>query len=444
MSGLFVKNYGCQMNVYDTNKLLDLLSSYNYKETQSIKEAGLVILNTCHVREKAVTKLYSDLGRINIIKQSYNPNMLIAVIGCVAQIQGNDLIKRFPYVNFVLGTQAIQNLPQLINELKGKTSKKLHSVDTRFLTDEKFKILNINTYVHQKISAFVTIQEGCDNFCTYCSVPNSRGREYSRDFHLIIDEIKYLAEQGIKEIMLLGQNVNSYKFVSDAKTYYIEDIFSEIDKIGGIERIRYLSPNPQGMRDDLIESYRSIRKLMPFVHLPLQSGSNRILKMMNRPYTTDEYLKMVEKFRNVRSDMMFSTDLIVGFPSETNGDFEDTINMVNIMQYPNGFYFKYSPRPHTVAASMPNQIDDKIKNQRFQELHELMLKYKEKSNSSFIGQVVNVLFENHGKFLNHITGKSEYFQNVFVKNGNENDIGKIKKVRIKSFNASNLEGEIID
>lgn len=183
---------------------------------------------------------------------------------------------------------------------------------------------------------------------------------------------------------------------------------------------------------------------MPFVHLPLQSGSNRILKMMNRPYTTDEYLKIVEKFRSVRPNMMFSTDLIVGFPSETNGDFEDTINMVNIMQYPNGFYFKYSPRPHTVAASMPNQIDDKIKNQRFQELHELMLKYKEKSNSSFIGRVVNVLFENHGKFLNHITGKSEYFQNVFVKNGNENDIGKIKKVRIKSFNASNLEGEIID
>ena len=275
-------------------------------------------------------------------------------------------------------------------------------------------------------------------------MPNSRGREYSRDFHIIIDEIKYLAEQGIKEIMLLGQNVNSYKFVSDAKTYYIEDIFFEIDKIDGIERIRYLSPNPQGMRDDLIESYRSIKKLMPFVHLPLQSGSNRILKMMNRPYTTDEYLEIIEKFRSVRPNMMFSTDLIVGFPSETNGDFEDTINMVNIMQYPNGFYFKYSPRPHTVAASMPNQIDDKIKNQRFQELHELMLKYKEKSNSSFIGRVVNVLFENRGKFLNHITGKSEYFQNVFVKNGNENDIGKIKKVRIKSFNASNLEGEIID
>ena len=444
MSKLFVKNYGCQMNVYDTNKLVDLLSSCDYKGTQSIKEADLIILNTCHVREKAVAKLYSDLGRINIIKQSCNPNMLIAVIGCVAQIQGSDLIKRFPYINFVLGTQAIQSLPHLINELKRKTPKTSHSIDTRFLTDEKFKVLNINNCVHQRISAFVTIQEGCDNFCTYCSVPNSRGREYSRDFHIIIDEIKYLAEQGIKEVMLLGQNVNSYKFASDARIYYIEDIFFEINKIDGIERIRYLSPNPQGMRDDLIESYRSIKKLMPFVHLPIQSGSNRILKMMNRPYTTDKYLKIVEKFKNVRPDMVFSTDLIVGFPSETNSDFADTINMINIMQYPNGFYFKYSPRPHTIAASMPNQIDEKIKTQRFQELHELMLKYKEKSNSSFIGRVVNVLFENHGKFLNHITGKSEYFQNVFVKNGNENDIGKIKKVLIKSFSASNLEGEIVD
>lgn len=432
------------MNVYDTNKLVDLLSSCDYKGTQSIKEADLIILNTCHVREKAVAKLYSDLGRINIIKQSCNPNMLIAVIGCVAQIQGSDLIKRFPYINFVLGTQAIQSLPHLINELKRKTPKTSHSIDTRFLTDEKFKVLNINNCVHQRISAFVTIQEGCDNFCTYCSVPNSRGREYSRDFHIIIDEIKYLAEQGIKEVMLLGQNVNSYKFASDARIYYIEDIFFEINKIDGIERIRYLSPNPQGMRDDLIESYRSIKKLMPFVHLPIQSGSNRILKMMNRPYTTDKYLKIVEKFKNVRPDMVFSTDLIVGFPSETNSDFADTINMINIMQYPNGFYFKYSPRPHTIAASMPNQIDEKIKTQRFQELHELMLKYKEKSNSSFIGRVVNVLFENHGKFLNHITGKSEYFQNVFVKNGNENDIGKIKKVLIKSFSASNLEGEIVD
>jgi len=441
MAKVFIKNYGCQMNIYDTDKLVAILSLKGYEETPNVRDANLVVLNTCHVREKAVTKLYSDLGRINILKQSINPEMQIAVIGCVAQIQGKKLQKKFPFVNYVLGTQAIQKLPELASK---KNAEQKNFTSTDFATDEKFKLLNINHVAPNKISAFVTIQEGCDNFCTYCSVPQSRGRECSRPFHDIINEVKFLAEQGVQEVMLLGQNVNSYKYTLDGKKLYLENIFEAIDAINSIKRIRYLSPNPQNMRNDLIEAHKHIEKLMPFVHLPLQSGSNRILKLMNRPYSTDEYMKIVQKFRDARPDILFSTDLIVGFPSETDQDFEDTLKMVDFMQYSNGFYFKYSPRPHTIAAAMADQVEEKVKSERFQILHERMTHYKLQSNAAFVGKTLNVLFENQGKVLEHITGKSEHFQNVFVKKADQKNIGQTKKVLIKAYNSSALEGEIID
>lgn len=463
MKKVFIKNYGCQMNIYDTNKVLEILSS-EYIETPHVQEADLVILNTCHVREKAVLKLYSDLGRINKIKEKRETQMLIAVIGCVAQIQGDSLSKHFPYVNFILGTQAIQELPKLIQEYYEKNSPKnsqnnpsnkpqekefINFSNTLTLTNEKFdsfkKLLdeNLISQNSQKVSAFLTIQEGCDNFCTYCSVPLSRGREYSRNFHDIIDEAKFLVKNGVKEIILLGQNVNSYHFKNDSANFRLEDILYEISELQDLKRILYISPNPQNMTDKLIEAHKNIEKLIPFLHLPLQSGSNKILKQMNRPYTNDEYLDIIHKLKSARPNIEFSTDLIVGFPGETDEDFADTLQMVEKVNFISSFYFKYSKRPSTIAASMPNQIPESVKDERFQILHKILQTKRHEYNKNSIGKIENVLFESQGKFENHFTGKTEHFQNVFVKNADQNILGTVQKVKILSSNQTTLEGEII-
>lgn len=445
MKKIFVKNYGCQMNVYDTNKLLAIMSD-KYEQTNTVQDADLVVLNTCHVREKAVMKLYSDLGRINQIKEKLGKNMLIAVIGCVAQIQGKHLMSRFPYVNFVLGTTAIQNLPSMIEALE--SAQKFDPCDQSSCPNEKFDkfrdYFSSYNFSYNCVSAYLTIQEGCDNFCTYCSVPASRGREVSRKFSDIVDEARYLALHGVKEIVLLGQNVNSYHYAENGSTYRLSDVLYALDEIKDLKRLVYISPNPQNMKDDLISAHKNIKKLIPYLHLPVQSGSNRILKAMNRPYTREEYFEIIAKLKEARPDIVFSTDIIVGFPGETEEDFEETLDVVNKVNFVSSFYFKYSKRPATIAANMQNQIPEQVKDERFARLHALVQKQKLEFNKKTIGSIQNVLFESVGKYEDHITGKTEYFQNVFVKNTNLNLIGTERKVKIISVNASNMEGEIVD
>lgn len=444
MKKIFVKNYGCQMNIYDTNKLLAMMSD-EYEQTNMVQDADLVVLNTCHVREKAVMKLYSDLGRINQIREKLGKDMLIAVIGCVAQIQGKYLIHRFPYVNFVLGTTAIQNLPEMIESFYA--SRKFNQCDQSNCPKEKFDkfrdYFSSYNFSYNCVSAYLTIQEGCDNFCTYCSVPASRGREVSRNFLDILEEAKYLVEHGVKEIVLLGQNVNSYCYTVNGVTHRLSDVLYALSGLKDLKRLLYISPNPQNMKGDLIEAHQKIKKLIPYLHLPVQSGSNKILKAMNRPYTKEEYFEIIAKLKAARHDIVFSTDIIVGFPGETEEDFEETLDVVNKVNFVNSFYFKYSKRPATIAANMLNQVPEHIKDERFARLHALVQKQKLEFNKKTIGSIQNVLFESIGKYDDHITGKTEYFQNVFVKNTDINLIGTEQKVRIINVNASNMEGELV-
>lgn len=415
------------MNVYDSSRMVDIMKNEGYEETDKIEDADLIIVNTCSIREKAKEKLFSELGRMNLIRK---PNSIIVVAGCVAQSASEEIKKRMKMVDIVVGPSSYHKLPELVKSNGG--------VKLDFLAEEKFATLPQNRGV-KGVSEMIAVQEGCDKFCSYCIVPFTRGREYSRDFNQIINEAKVLSDEGVKEITLLGQNVDNYHF--DGKD--LADLIYEVSKIDGIERIRYMTSYPSQVNQALIDAHRDITKLMPFIHLPIQSGSNKILKAMNRKYTVEQYLNVVDKLRKSRPDIAISSDFIVGFAGETDKDFEETLEICKKVNYATAFSFKYSIRPGTAGEKMPNQIPEEIKAQRLDILQDLLEGQQADFNKSKNGQELDVLVEslsdrNDGTYF----GRSPYLQTVLINTDKQDLVGKIIRVKINKANMKLLEGEL--
>ena len=429
----FIKTFGCQMNEYDSNRIADLMTSINFNRTENIEDASCFIFNTCHIREKATQKVYSDIGKIKkIFKNKKKPIFILA--GCVAQAESSVVFEKSDYVDIVVGPQAYHKLPELVSKFKNTNEK---SVATDLNVDEKFDILKNIKNQKSKVSSFVTIQEGCDKFCKFCVVPYTRGPEYSRDHKKITDEIKLLADNGTREIILLGQNVSAYQDeqVSLAK------LIKEISKIELIKRIRFTTSHPNDFDDELISLFGEEEKLMPQLHLPVQSGSDKILKLMNRNHTSKDYLKLIEKFRKAKPDIQFSSDFIVGFPGEEEKDHQDTIDLINEVKFSLSYSFIYSQRPGTPATNLellPNEVCQK----RLEELQGLLFKQQVEFNNSQVSKNNLVLFENKTKDGNQFFGRNQYMTPVFVKDESVSS-GEIRKTLIQDSNRNNLFGNII-
>jgi len=418
---IFVKSYGCQMNVYDSDRIKNLFEPQGYKETLSIEDADIVVLNTCHIREKAVEKVYSDIGRIAKKRsKAKSGNFKLVVAGCVAQAEGLEIKKRAPLVDFVVGPQSYHNLPSMID-------KNEDFISDDFLQNEKFKNLIFKS--SNKISEFISIQEGCDKFCSFCVVPYTRGSEFSRPVQEIKNEIQKYINSGVQEVILLGQNVNAYHGDNQKKKSvdlaYLLDSIAEFENI---KRIRYMTSHPNDMSDSLINAHASNAKLMPFLHLPIQSGSDAVLKKMNRKHTRKQYLEIIEKIKNKRPDIALSSDFIVGFPGETDEDFDLTMRLVDEVEYSIAYSFMFSPRPGTPAYKL-NDIDQTIKKARLSALLSLLKEKQIKYNKSFVGKKIEVLFDRVGRYDNQYIGRSIYNQSVFMTSA-DNLIGKIHEVSV--------------
>ena len=423
---LYIKTYGCQMNVYDSERMADVLRPLGYGIVDEPEGADLVVLNTCHIREKATEKVYSELGYIKQMKgrkAEAGGKMTIAVAGCVAQAEGQEIMRRQPAVDLVVGPQAYHQLPELIARAHRATGERL-SAD--FAADEKFDALPAERQVNG-VSAFLTVQEGCDKFCTFCVVPYTRGGEWSRPPEQIEDEAKRLADQGVREVTLLGQNVNAY----DGGGYTLAKLVRRLAKIPGLDRIRYTTSHPRDMGDDLIEAHGELAELMPYLHLPVQAGSDKILKAMNRDHTAESYIRLIEKIRAARPDIAMSGDFIVGFPGERDGDFEKTLDLVREVGFASAFSFKYSRRPGTPASAMPGQVDEAVKAERLDRLNQLLDEQQKAFNAVQVGKVMPVLFEKKGRNPGQIIGRSPYLQSVHAV-GSEDLLGQIVSVRIES------------
>ena len=423
------------MNVYDTEKMYSILQSINYTKSDTIENAKIIIFNTCHIREKATERIYSELGRY-----AKEKDKIIILAGCVSQAEGEFVFKRAPYVNIVIGPQSYHLLPGLIMRYKNGEN---HIIELEFETNEKFDSLEFNLEnLESEYTKFVAIQEGCDKFCTFCVVPYTRGPEMSRPFEKVIEEIKYLAEnKNTKEITLLGQNVNAYNGKNiNNQICDLSDLIIKISKIDSIERIRYTTSHPIDMNDKLINLHAIEEKLMPFIHLPIQSGSNKVLKNMNRKYTKEYYLKIIDKFLDKNPNIKFSSDFIVGFPEEDDQDFQDTLNIAKIMKYAQAFSFKYSPRPGTPSMKKI-QIPEDIKNQRLIELQKILFKDQLDFNKSYEEKTVPVFFDKLGRINGQVHGKTPYWQTVIVE-GTEDILGKIKNVVINKATQNCLVGII--
>ena len=425
---IFVKSYGCQMNVYDSNRIKDLFFEDGYIITNDIKDANLIVLNTCHIREKAAEKVYSDIGRIKQInKKKSNDDYKLVVAGCVAQAEGVEIQKRAPVVDFVVGPQAYHKLPNMIKNED-------ISINDDFLQNEKFNHLVYNS--SNSVSEFVSIQEGCNKFCTFCVVPYTRGAEFSRSVEDIQKEILKYKEKGIQEIILLGQNVNAYHGIgADGKTKDLAYLINKVSELDTIKRIRYMTSHPIDMSDSLIQVHGTNKKLMPFLHLPIQSGSDNVIKKMNRKHTVKQYLNIIEKLKLSRPDIALSSDFIVGFPGETDKDFEETMKFVEEVKYVIAYSFMFSPRPGTPAFKLKD-IDKKIKKARLSALQSLLKQQQAEFNKSFIDKEMDILFEKIGRYKNQYIGRTIYNQSVFTKH-KENLINKFKKgIIIKSTDFS--------
>ncbi len=427
---LYIKSYGCQMNVYDSNRMKDLFLGKGFKLTDDISKANLTILNTCHIREKAVEKVYSDIGRIK--KHKTNNDMKLVVAGCVAQAEGDEIKKRSPIVDFVVGPQSYHKLPKMIKEND-------EFLNSEFLQNEKFKNLIYNS---SKLSSeFLSIQEGCDKFCSFCVVPYTRGPEFSRPVQDIINEANKYVSNGIKEIILLGQNVNAYHGKgNDGKSKDLSYLINKLSEINDVKRIRYMTSHPIDMKESLIKTHASNSKLMPFLHLPIQSGSDQILKKMNRKHTVDDYLKIVDKIRDVRPDIAMSSDFIVGFPDESDKDFENTMKFIDKVKFVIAYSFIYSPRPGTPAQYKDN-INNSVKKARLSALQSLLNEQQTKYNKSFINQNMEVLFEKSGRHKNQYIGRTIYNQSTFI-NSKEEILNKILNVKIINSTNFALECQI--
>lgn len=437
---LYIKTWGCQMNVYDSRRMADILSPLGYTATETPEDADMVILNTCHIREKATDKVFSEIGRLRDIKEdrkAEGKKTLIAVAGCVAQAEGDYILERAKAVDLVFGPQAYHELPEMIMKATGE-----RVVNTSLGVDTKFDTLPQDSLNHG-VAAFLSVQEGCDKFCTFCVVPYTRGAEYSRPVAQVLIEAQKLADAGAKEITLLGQNVNAYHGDGpDGKVWTLPRIMEEIAKIDTIERIRYTTSHPMDMQLDLLDAHRDIPKLMPYMHLPVQSGSNRILKAMNRKHTAESYLETLAQVRVRRPDIALSSDFIVGFPGETDEDFEQTMEVVRQVGYQSAYSFKYSPRPGTPAAAIQAAIvREEIKAERLLRLQALLNEQFLAFNSQFVGQTVPVLFERKNDKTGHLQGRTPH-NSLLSAPANERLLGHTVDVKVIHASPSALRGEI--
>ena len=424
------------MNEYDSNRLADLLKKTGYERTEDPDDIDCYILNTCHIREKATEKVYHDVGRL---KKSYKNKKkpIVFVTGCVAQAENNEMLDREPYIDAVVGPQSYQNIPKILQKIKNRKKNKLNL--TNFDVIEKFDRLNDIKNSNSKTSSFITIQEGCDKFCNFCVVPYTRGPEYSRSVKEIVKEAKELVSNGVSEITLLGQNVNAYSFIDNNVVFKLSDLIFELENIKDLLRIRYTTSHPNDMTADLIQCHKKSKKLVPFVHLPVQSGSNKILKTMNRKHTREEYLAKINDLISARPEIRFSSDFIVGYPGETEKDFSDTISLVKQIKFLNSFSFIYNKRPGT-PTSKQISINEQLQKKRLIILQNLLSDIQIKENSNQVGKLKKVLIENKMKNQTSYFGRLENFTPVIIEKVSNSDIGKIINVRINDFNKNNLFG----
>ncbi len=429
---LFVKTYGCQMNVYDSERMAEALGGAGYETTDRPDDADMILLNTCHIREKAAEKIYSELGRLRPFKAA-NPDLKIGVAGCVAQAEGEEIRRRQPLVDLVVGPQSYHRLPEMAEKLAAGA----RVVDTEFPAEDKFDHLARRPRAKRAPTAFLTVQEGCDKFCAFCVVPYTRGAEVSRGAAQVLEEAKDLVDRGVREITLLGQNVNAYHGHKGGLAGLIWDL-AEID---GLARIRFTTSHPNDMDDALIEAHGTCEKLMPYLHLPVQSGSDRVLKAMNRKHTAEGYLKLIDRIRAARPDLLLSGDFIVGFPGETDADFEATLALVRAAQYGQAYSFKYSTRPGTPAAEKP-QIDDALASERLQRLQALLSEQQRAAQDAMVGRTVSVLFEKPGRLDGQMVGKSDYLHAVHAA-APDVTAGDIRRVRIVESATNSLKGELV-
>ncbi len=441
---LFIKTYGCQMNVYDSERMADVLEPLGYRETEGPEDADLVVLNTCHIREKAAEKMYSELGRLTALKQARigDQKMLIAVAGCVAQAEGREIMNRAPGVDIVIGPQSYHRLGEIVSRAARYGSSKAGEVDTDFPAESKFDHFP-ETKRQSPVSAFLTIQEGCDKFCTFCVVPYTRGAEFSRPVGHIVAEAERLVAHGAREITLLGQNVNAYHGAASGGAFArLSDLMYTLSQIDGLIRIRYTTSHPRDMSDDLIGAHGEIDALMPFVHLPVQSGSDSVLSAMNRRHDVANYLDVVSRLRRVRPDLAISGDFIVGFPGERDQDFEETLGLVGEVGFAQAFSFKFSPRPGTPAAEAADQVPEAVKEERLGRLQELLKLQQRSFNGGCVGRALPVLFEKEGRFEGQVVGRSPYLQPVHVA-ADQSLVGSLVDVEIEAAMANSLSGRLV-
>ncbi len=436
---LFIKTYGCQMNVYDSERMADVLRPLGYAPTETPEDADFVILNTCHIREKAAEKVYSELGKLRQMKEARDGGMTIAVAGCVAQAEGEEIMKRQPAVDLVVGPQAYHQLPELLTRTARARGER---IGADFAPNEKFDALPAARGT-DGVTAFLTVQEGCDKFCTFCVVPYTRGAEWSRPVAAVLDEARALADRGVREVTLLGQNVNAYDGEGpDGKPFTLAKLAYALADIPSIDRIRYTTSHPNDMSDDLIAAHGELDALMPYLHLPVQAGSDRILRLMNRKHGRQKYFDLIDRIRAARPDMALSGDFIVGFPGETDRDFEDTMDLVRRVNYASAFSFMYSPRPGTPAATMAVQVPDAVAKERLHALQGLLSEQQVAFNQSLAGRVLPVLFEKKGRHGAQAIGRSPYLQSVHVEDADQL-IGRIVPVEIISGQQNSLSGRLI-
>jgi len=431
---IFIKTFGCQMNEYDSNRIYDAVKKIGFQKTENYEDANCYLLNTCHIRDKAKEKVYHEIGRLKkIFRSKQKPIVIIA--GCVAQAENQEMLKREPYIDLVIGPQSYHKInDRILNHIEKK--KKIE--ETEFDAISKFEYLSKIKNDFGKVSSFLTIQEGCDKFCHFCVVPYTRGPEYSRPFKQIIDEAKYLVDNGVKEIILLGQNVNAYNF----KDYRLSNLILEIEKFPQIERVRYTTSHPKDMTDDLMDIYKNSKKIMPLVHLPVQSGSNKILDLMNRKHTINEYLKIFDKLKVINPNIEFSSDFIIGYPGEEEQDFKNTFELIKRIKFINSYSYIFSPRPGTVAADL-KLIDKEISIERLKKIQNILFENQMSMNKSLENKTINVLIENLTEDKTKVFGRSEYMTSVIF-NGKKEDVGKVVPVKIKQSNRSTLFGEAIN
>ena len=431
---IFIKTFGCQMNEYDSNRIFDAVKKIGYTKTNRYEDANCYLLNTCHIRDKAKEKVYHEIGRVKKIFR-YKEKPLVIVTGCVAQAENNEMLEREPFIDLIIGPQSYHKINDTILNFVKKKNK---LEETDFDAISKFDYFNKLKNSANKVSSFITIQEGCDKFCHFCVVPYTRGPECSRQFNQIIDEAKSLAQSGAKEIILLGQNVNAY----NNGNYRLSNLILEIERIKEIERIRYTTSHPKDMTEDLIEVYKSSKKLMPLVHLPVQTGSDRVLNLMNRKHTIKDYINVYNKLTKINSSIKFSSDFIIAYPGETEEDFNCTYNLIKEIKFINSYSFIFSPRPGTVASNL-DLIDRKISLKRLEKIQELLSNNQIQMNKLIENKIIDVLVENQTEDKKKLFGKSKYMTSVIFK-GDKKNIGKVVKVRILQSNRNTLIGEIYE